>query len=231
MFPRYAVLPSTFNVTSVSGDGTNATYAYTLTAGQNLTAGVSVTVIGTGQNGFDGNFLVGGIINGTAACPGTCFQVPNTTVLASTPVSVSAIGSNVFPQVTVVWTNSNTIKTTAALPGFPDATDPNYLQGLYYVPVCATTRDTAGPITAMASASIWLLAVTVPVPTFASCDGGVVDIIDTSTDTYILNQPEPAGTRPPIPPDAENPPQNRFSCWPDHSLLRIAILNLECHTG
>jgi DNA-binding beta-propeller fold protein YncE len=43
---------------------------------------------------------------------------------------------------------------------------------------------------------------------FASCDGGVVDIIDTSTDTYILNLAEPVGTRPPIPPDAQNPPQN-----------------------
>jgi DNA-binding beta-propeller fold protein YncE len=207
----YAVLPSSFNVTSVSGDGTNATYAYTLTAGQNLTAGVSVTVMGTGQSGFDGNLLVGGIISGTTACPGTCFQVPNTNLLAPTPVSVSASGSNVFPQVTVVWTDSNTIKTTAALPGFPDATNENYLQGLFYVPVCATTRDFVGPKGGptgggfrfnMAPGGDSSRAY------FSSCDGGVVDIIDTATDTYILNLPEPVGTRPPIPPDAENPPQN-----------------------
>ncbi len=203
----YAVLPSNFTVTSVSGDGTNATYAYTLTAGQNLTAGVSVTVIGTGQTGFDGNFLVGGIISGTTACPGTCFQVPNTTLLAPTPVSVSASGSNVFPQVTVVWTNSNTIKTTAALPGFPDATNPNYLQGLFYVPVCTNTRDMFGPTGSgfrfnMAPGGDSSRAY------LSACDSGVVDIIDTSTDTYLLNQPEPASARPPIPPDTQNPPQN-----------------------
>jgi hypothetical protein len=194
----YAVLPSNFIVTSVSGDGTNATYAYTLTAGQNLTSGVSVTVNGTGQSGFDGNFLVGGIVSGTTACPGTCFQVPNINLLAPTPVSVSASGSNVFPQVTVVWTNSNTIKTTVALPGFPDATNPNYLQGLFYVPVCASTRFRFNMAPGGDSSRAYL----------SSCDSGVVDIINTATDTYILNQPEPAGTRPPIPPDTQNPPQN-----------------------
>ena len=68
--------------------------------------------MGTGQDGFDGNFVIDGIVSGTAACPGTCFQVPNTNMLASTPVSVAATGSNVFPQVTVVWTNSNTIEPT-----------------------------------------------------------------------------------------------------------------------
>jgi YVTN family beta-propeller protein len=194
----YAVLPSNFTVTSVSGDGTNATYAYTLTAGQNLTAGVSVSVLGTGQNGFDGNFLVIAIVSGTTACPGTCFQVPNTTVLASTPVSVSASGSNVFPQVTVVWTNSNTIKTTAALPGFPDATNANYLQGLYYVPVCASTRFRFNMAPGGDSSRAYL----------STCDSGVVDIINTATDTYLLDQPEPASARPPIPPDTQNPPQN-----------------------
>jgi hypothetical protein len=36
----------------------------------------------------------------------------------------------------------------------------------------------------------------------------MVNIIDTSSDTYALNLPAPAGTRPPIPPDQQNPPQN-----------------------
>ncbi len=207
----YAVLPSNFAVTSVSGDGVNATYAYTLTAGQNLTAGVSVTVMGTGQDGFDGNFVIDGIVSGTAACPGTCFQVPNTNMLASTPVSVAATGSNVFPQVTVVWTNSNTIKTTAALPGFPDATNQVYLQGLFYVPVCASTRDDVEPPGGPKGSGFRFNMAPGGDSTRAylsTCDGGVVDIIDTSTDTYILNQAEPASTRPPIASETQNPSQN-----------------------
>ncbi|MGA7559276.1 MAG: hypothetical protein WCF61_01260 [Terriglobales bacterium] len=204
----YAVLPSNFTVTSVSGDGVNATYAYTLTAGQNLTAGVGVTVNGTGPDGFDGNFVIGGIISGTTACPGTCFQVPNTTVLASTPVSVAGTGSNVFPQVTVVWTNSNSIKTTAALPGFPDATNPNYLQGLFYVPVCDNTRDMLGGPTGSGFRFNMAPGGDSTRAYLSTCDGGVVDIIDTSTDTYILNQAEPASARPPIASETQNPSQN-----------------------
>jgi hypothetical protein len=36
----------------------------------------------------------------------------------------------------------------------------------------------------------------------------MVNIIDTSTDTYFLNLNAPIGTRPPIPPNPQNPPQN-----------------------
>ncbi len=194
----YAVLPSQVSISSISGDGTTATYAYTLTAGHDLNPGVTITVAGTQQNGFDGTFIVGAIVSGTAACPGTCFQVPNTTTLASTPVSASGTGSNVFPQVTVVWTNSNTIKTTTGMPGFPDATNPTYANGQYYVPVCAATRFRFMMAAGGDSNRAY----------FASCDGGVVDIIYTSTDTYTLNLAEPVGTRPPIPPNPQNPPQN-----------------------
>ncbi len=42
----------------------------------------------------------------------------------------------------------------------------------------------------------------------SSCDGGNVNIIDTSNDTYIENLPAPVGSRPPIPPNPLNPPQN-----------------------
>ncbi len=43
----------------------------------------------------------------------------------------------------------------------------------------------------------------------SSCDGGNVDIIDTSNDTYIENLPAPvSNSRPPIPPNPLNPPQN-----------------------
>jgi hypothetical protein len=42
----------------------------------------------------------------------------------------------------------------------------------------------------------------------SSCDGGNVNIIDTSNDTYIENLPAPVGSRPRIPPNPLNPLQN-----------------------
>ncbi|MGA7295305.1 MAG: YncE family protein [Terriglobales bacterium] len=195
----YAVLPSQFNVTNVAGDGTTATYAYTLTAGANLTPGVTVTVTGTQQDGFDGTFLVSGIVSGTQACPGTCFQIPNTTnVLNSTPVSATGTGSNVFPQVTVVDAVSNTEQNTIAIPGFPDATNQTYANGLYYVPVCASTRFRFMMAAGGDSTRAYL----------SSCDGGAVNVIDTSSETYGLSLVTPVGVRSPIPPSALNPPQN-----------------------
>jgi hypothetical protein len=200
----YAVLPSQLNVTSISGDGTNANYAYTLTAGHDLTAGVSVTVTGTQQSGFDGTFIVGAIVSGTAACPGECFQVPNTTALSSTVVSATGAGSNIFPQVTVVNATANTVTTTAAIPGFPDATNP---ASLYYVPDCANTRDAVGPLGSgfrfmMGAGGDSTRAY------LSSCDGGLVDIINTSTDAYLVNITAPIGVRPLIPPALQNPPMN-----------------------
>jgi hypothetical protein len=190
----YATLPSTLTISSTSGDGTNATYAYTLTAGQALTAGVSVTVAGTHQTGFDGTFIVGSIVSDTAACPGTCFQVPNATVLASTPVSASGTGSNIFPQVTVVNLVSNTAETTVAVPGFPDATIGG---SIYYVPACANARFRFTIAAGGDSSRAYL----------SSCDGGNVNIIDTSSESYIENQPAPTGTRQ-VPGSLQNAPQN-----------------------
>jgi len=188
----FAVLQSQFNISSVSGDGTTATYAYALTAGHDLTPGVSITVTGTGT-GFDGTFIVGAILSGTTACPGTCLQAPNTT--SGNGTAGSGTGSNIFPQVTVVDVKSNTIKTTASVPGFPDAT---VVGSPYYAPVCATTRFRFTMAAGGDSSRAYL----------SSCDGGNVNIIDTSTDSYILNLPAPVGTRPPIPPNPQNPPQN-----------------------
>jgi len=89
---------SQLNISAVSGDGTTATYAYTLTAGHDLTPGVSVTVTGTGA-GFDGTFLVAAIV--MARCLSRyCFQVPNTT--SGNGTAGSGAGSNIFPQITVV---------------------------------------------------------------------------------------------------------------------------------
>ena len=191
----YATLPSELTISSVSSDGTNATYAYTLTAGHDLTPGVRVTVAGTHQTGFDGTFIVGAIVSDTATCPGTCFQIPNTTVLASTSVSASGTGSNIFPQVTVVNETSNSTQTTAAVPGFPDAT---ITGSLYYVPACANARFRFMMAAGGDSTRAYL----------SSCDGGTVNIIDTSTESYIENQPAPTGTRPTNPPSLQNAPQN-----------------------
>ena len=199
----YASITTQLNISSVSGDGTTSTFAYALTAGQNLQPGMTITVsnMPAQESEFDETYIVTALVSGTSACPGTCFQAPNTTTLASTPVSASGTGTNVFPQVTVVWTNSNTIKTTIAIPPSPDVTVEDVPPGVpnpLYVPVCATTRFRFNMAPGGDSSRAYL----------STCDSGVVDIINTTTDTYILNQPEPAGTRPPIPPDTQNPPQN-----------------------
>ena len=203
----YAKLPSQVNISSISSDGTTATYAYTLTSGHDLTSGVSVTIsgiTGMGLTEFNGTFIVEAVVSGTAACPGTCFQVPNVEMLSSTAVSATASGTNIFPQVTAVWVSSNTIKTTVGMPGFPDATDQSTPE--YYAPVCAVP-PVGTPYRAtfrfmMASGGDSSRAY------MSSCDGGLVDIIDTTNDTYFLNVPAPVGTRAPIPPSPLNPPQN-----------------------
>lgn len=192
----FAVLPSDFTVSSVSGDGTTATYAYTLTAGHDLTPGVTVSITGTGT-GFDGTFFVAEVMSGTSACPGRCFQAPNGTSGTGTPGS--GTGSNIFPQVTVVDTTSNTIKAgSVGIPGFPDATNTNYASGMYYVPACVSTRFRFTMAAAGDSSRAYL----------GSCDGGSVNIIYTSTDTYAENASAPASNRNPIPPSIQNPPQN-----------------------
>ena len=102
---------------------------------------------------------------------------------------------NICPQVTVINAPTTTIKTTVAVPGFPDATNPS---SPFYVPICANTRFRFNMAAAGDSTRAYL----------SSCDGGNVNIIDTSTDTYIVNDPAPHSARPPIPPSTQNPPQN-----------------------
>ncbi len=114
---------------------------------------------------------------------------------------------NVCPQVTVINTKTNSISTATAVPGFPDATNPTLDSGMYYVPVCANTRDLVGATgngfrLSMAaggdSSRVYL----------ASCDGGNVNIIYTDNDTYAENAPAPASARPPLQGTSQNPPQN-----------------------
>jgi len=102
---------------------------------------------------------------------------------------------NVCPQVTVIDTTNNSIKTSIPVPGFPDATISN---SLYYAPACGTARFRFTMAAAGDSSRAYL----------ASCDGGNVNIIYTSTDTYAENAPAPPSNRNPIPPSILAPPQN-----------------------
>lgn len=114
---------------------------------------------------------------------------------------------NICPQVTVINATNNAIQTPSIpIPGFPDATNPT---SLYYVPDCANTRDTAaiGPVGSgfrfmMAAGGDSTRAY------LSSCDGGLVDIINTSTNTYLVNITAPIGIRTVIPPALQNPPMN-----------------------
>ncbi|HKB98773.1 MAG TPA: hypothetical protein VKD23_08305, partial [Terriglobales bacterium] len=94
---------------------------------------------------------------------------------------------NFCPQVTVINVANNTIKNSFAVPGFPA-----------YDAFCATTRFRMAMAAGGDSSRAYL----------SSCDGGNVNIIDTTSESYILNLPAPVGTRPPIPPSVQNPPQN-----------------------
>ena len=117
-------------------------------------------------------------------------------------VTASGTGSNIFPQVTVVDVASNTIKSTFGIPGFPDAT---VVGSPYYVSACVAPTTFPAPTTfrfMMAAGGDSSRAY------LSSCDGGNVNIIDTSVDNYILNLPAPVGSRAPIRPSQLNPPQN-----------------------
>jgi hypothetical protein len=103
---------------------------------------------------------------------------------------------NICPQVTVINATNNTIETPSIpIPGFPDATNPS---SQYYVPACATTRFRFMMAAGGDSTRVY----------FSSCDGGLVDIINTSTDAYLVNITAPIGIRPLIPPASQNPPMN-----------------------
>lgn len=94
---------------------------------------------------------------------------------------------NFCPQVTVIDAASNTIKTYLAVPGFPA-----------FDAFCSPAQSQRAPrfrimMAAGGDSSRAYLS---------SCDGGNVNFIDTSSDTYILNMSAPIGSR------LDNPPQN-----------------------
>lgn len=93
----------------------------------------------------------------------------------------------VCPQVTVIDVASNAITTSIAVPGFPA-----------YDAFCSTTRFRITMAAGGDSTRAYL----------ASCDGGNVNVINTSNDTYIESVLAPVGTRQTVPPSPLNLPQN-----------------------
>ena len=188
------VLPTQATIASVAGDGVNATYAYTLVSGHDVTPGITLTISGLGLTAFEGTLQVSNVIGGTTACPGTCFQIFNSNSLSATNVSGSATGENIFPQVTLVNTNSNTATPAPiAIPGFAP-----------YDAFCSPAVNPQAPrfrfmmAAGGDSSRVYL----------SSCDAGNVNVVDTTTESYILNTLTENSQRPPIAPSQENAPQN-----------------------
>jgi len=209
-FGSYAVAPSNVTISSVQGDGTTATYTYSLTSGATLAGGMGLNVsglvdsMGNPLKMFEGPVLISNVISGTSGCPTTCFQAANTNTLDAVAESGTGSSNNVFPQITVINATSLTFKTNIAIPSSPDA---SVTGSGFYVPTCSTTRDQVGPTgngfrIMMASGGDSTRAY------LSSCDGGNVNIIRTDNDTYSLNLPAPFSARPPYPGASENPPQN-----------------------
>ena len=96
---------------------------------------------------------------------------------------------NFCPQVTVIDAVSNTIRSEIAIPGFP-AYDAFCSPQAARPPRFRITMAAAGD-----STRAYL----------SSCDGGNVNFIDTSNDTYLLNLQAPVSARTGTP---LNPPQN-----------------------
>src|ERR1700687_262331 len=135
-------------------------------------------------------------------CSGTAITTLNTVDVAALPDGSRAYVGSYYealvnnveyfcPQVTVIDTASNTIKSSIAVPGFTA-----------YDAFCSPSQSQRAPRfrIMMAAGGDSTRAY------LSSCDGGNVNIIDTSNDTSLENLPAPIGSRPPIPPDQQNPP-------------------------
>jgi hypothetical protein len=87
-------------------------------------------------------------------------------------------GGHICPQVTVINTSNNSVKAVTAIPGFPNSDT-----------VCASARFRFILAAGGDSSRVYL----------GSCDGGGVNVIDTSTDAFLVNLPAPVGSSPPAP--------------------------------
>jgi len=122
-------------------------------------------------------------------CSATAPATLNTVAVTSLPDGSRAyvgsyyedLSNNICPQVTVIDNVSNTVKSKFAIPGFPA-----------FDTFCSASRFRLMMASAGDSSRAYL----------SSCDGGNVNIIDTTTDSYVSNLPAPAGSR------LQNPPQS-----------------------
>jgi DNA-binding beta-propeller fold protein YncE len=233
--PRWLIARSdNQRVYVLNGNGVVSTIDITSTAGPDNVIDASVNVPGAAYMLYDGNLnrlyiswgsqltivdisqstpvvLTGGPIAIPTVAPGsrgasdpcslTSAQTLIVAAVAALPDGSRAyVGSyyedaadNICLQVTVIDAVSNTVKSSIAVPGFTA-----------YDAFCSPSQSPRAPrfrimMAAGGDSSRAYLS---------SCDGGNVNIIDTSNDTYIENLPAPIGSRPPIPPDQQNPPQN-----------------------
>jgi hypothetical protein len=175
----------TISNATLNSDGIHTTYTYSLPpATLDLLPGMVITISGVDSTNFNANNTPPSDFDGTftiISVGGGTFEVANAPI--DTYISGGAGSApNICPQVTVINATGNTIKTPQiTIPGVPG-----------YEPFCATTRFRLMMAAAGDSSRAYL----------SSCDGGNVNIIDTSSDTYIGNLPAPVGSR------LQNPPQN-----------------------
>lgn len=195
-------------------DGTLAWLDTTSTAGPDTLTETSISVPGAVKMVYDGSknrlYIPGGsqvtIVDVSQSTPST---IATLTITPTTPSGCSPIGTavlstvdvaalpdgsrayagsfykdasgNFCPQVTVIDARNNTVKNFVAVPGFPA-----------FDLFCSTTRFRIMMAAAGDSSRAYL----------SSCDGGNVNIVDTSDDTYIGNLTAPASSL------LNNPPQN-----------------------
>jgi DNA-binding beta-propeller fold protein YncE len=122
-------------------------------------------------------------------CSTTAATTLNTVAAAALPDGSRAYfgtyyedaSGNICPQVTVIHTSNNSVRTVTAVPGFPN-----------YDTLCASTRFRFTMAAGGDSSRVYL----------ASCDGGGINDIDTLTDSFLVNLPAPFSARP------QQPPQN-----------------------
>jgi hypothetical protein len=212
----------------LNGNGVVSTVDTTSTLGPDNMIDASVNVPGAAYMLYDGNknrlyipggdqltildvsqsvpaVLAGGPIAIPTVAPSSRGASDPCSVTSPQPLTVAAVAAlpdgsrayvgayyedasgNFCPQVTVIDAVSNTIKSKIAVPGSPA-----------FDAFCSPLQSQRAPrfrimMAAGGDSSRAYLA---------SCDGGNVNFIDTSSDSYILNLPAPLGSR------LNNPPQN-----------------------
>jgi DNA-binding beta-propeller fold protein YncE len=206
----------------LESDGTTGTLAWldtSTTAGPDALTETAISVPGAVQMVYDGNlnrlYIPGGnrvaIVDVSQSAP---LPITALTITPTTPPGCAAIGGatfytvdvaalpdetraytgsyyedadgNICPQVTAIDAGSFS-QTTIAIPGFPAYDD-------FCSPGSASRHARFRLMMAAGGDSNRAY--------LSSCDGGNVNFIDTTTNTYFQNLPAPAGSRP------NNPPQN-----------------------